>query len=80
MDKKDFFGPFFEKKVRFFVKKLFLEERLPRGFEITNVISEGDKKKNDVSDWNESAHLPNEWDDERKNLFCYFGCEFLDFF
>ena len=50
MDKKDFFGPFFEKKVRFFVKKLFLEERLPRGFEITNVISEGDKKKNDVSD------------------------------
>jgi len=25
--------------VRFFVKKLFLEERLPHGFEITNVIS-----------------------------------------
>ena len=39
MDKKDFFGPFFEKKVRFFVKKLFLLEELPRGFEITNVIS-----------------------------------------
>jgi hypothetical protein len=39
MDKKDFFGPFFEKKVRFFIKKLFYEKRLPRGFEITNVIS-----------------------------------------
>jgi hypothetical protein len=39
MFKKDFFGLFFEKKVSFFIKKLFLEERLSRGFEITNVIS-----------------------------------------
>ena len=26
MDKKDFFGPFFEKKVRFFVKKIFCKK------------------------------------------------------
>ena len=26
MDKKDFFGPFFEKKVRFFVKIVLLEK------------------------------------------------------
>jgi len=31
MDKKDFFGPFFEKKVRFFVK-IVLQKELPRGF------------------------------------------------
>ena len=40
MFKKDFFGPFFEKKVRFFVKNWFNKKWLPRGFEITNVISE----------------------------------------
>ena len=45
MDKKDFFGPFFEKKVRFFIKKIVLREKLPRGFEITNVISEKLKVK-----------------------------------
>ena len=45
MDKKWFFGPFFEKKVRFYVKKLLLQEMLPRGFEITNVISEEWVKK-----------------------------------
>ena len=39
MDKKDFFGPFFEKKVRFFFKIVFARKELTRGFEITNVIS-----------------------------------------
>ena len=40
MFKKDFFGPFFKKKVRFFIKKNVLQEKLPRGFEITIVIYE----------------------------------------
>jgi len=39
MFKKDFFGPFLEKKVRFFCKNCFARKELPRGFEITNVIS-----------------------------------------
>jgi hypothetical protein len=32
MFKKDFFGPFFKKKVSFYIKKIVLQENLPRGF------------------------------------------------
>ena len=77
MDKKDFFGPFFKKKVRFFYKKIGLWEKLPRGFEITNVISV--KEDGGRFNWLRS---PTAWVRvmNEKKLFFYFGCEFLDFF